>query len=666
MHIDLFVTTDEPFWLGRSANFYRALVQHDFVYTYQMAHPGVLTMWAGALAYFLEFPEFARDVTENLRHVYGIDAVLRDLGQDPMRMLVAARLSKIGLQAVFFGVSLSFLNRLFGRWVMGISGAFIALDPFLSGMDSLLHVDGLFAITSFAAILALAVAAASRPDAMTPWLVAGGLAACAWMTRATGLSIVAIVAGFAAAQVISRWRMNRHASLREVLEGPAFGMMLWLTGAGAVSLLVLPSLWVDPFGTMQQVWDWSSNAATEGHERPTFFLGQIHDGDPGWLFYPVTLVWRLTPVVLLGTVSLPVLLFIGVRRGWCCREYIRPLAIMSGFALLYVVAMSAGAKKFDRYILPVYPIATVLAAVALVLLAHWVSEIRPAWRSFSLPVLAAALVLGQFVSLTMALPYRLDYYTPMLGGLASAQDSVQLGWGEGGGEVMAYIVDDADGRGVIVQMSSVTPVLSYFATPNIRFDDFGLGTPAGWFETDYFVVGIQEWQRNLSPSYPVMQQFEPAHTVKIDGIPFFKVYTPRNLKLPAHLQGPTGCTADFGDRVRLMQIVGRDGTIDLYWLGTGDAAGQLDVEVTLVSPEGVTAQPQTVQLIRPDTGKITRTTLRDPRGDGAVPLHQYEMIISIRDAGSGEVLPIHVNDKLVEGGTFITHSECYYDEGATP
>src|SRR5690606_35835147 len=88
MHIDLYVTTDEPFWLGRSANFYRALVQHDFVHTYQMAHPGVLTMWAGALAYFLVFPEYPQHVTENLRHVYGIDAVLRSLGQDPMTMLI--------------------------------------------------------------------------------------------------------------------------------------------------------------------------------------------------------------------------------------------------------------------------------------------------------------------------------------------------------------------------------------------------------------------------------------------------------------------------------------------------------------------------------------------------------------------------------------------------
>jgi hypothetical protein len=47
--LDRLVTVDEGYWLGRSANFYEALVSGDLANTYQFAHPGVPTMWAGAI-----------------------------------------------------------------------------------------------------------------------------------------------------------------------------------------------------------------------------------------------------------------------------------------------------------------------------------------------------------------------------------------------------------------------------------------------------------------------------------------------------------------------------------------------------------------------------------------------------------------------------------------
>src|SRR5690606_22030063 len=319
------------------------------------------------------------------------------------------------------------------------------------------------------------------------------------------------------------------------------------------------------------------------------------------------------------------------------------------------------AKKFDRYILPVYPIISVFAAVGVSLFSRWLSEKRPALRSFAFPVLATTLVLGQFASLATALPYRLAYFNPMLGGLAHAQDAVQVGWGEGGGEAMAFIVDDAGGRDVVVQLSSVTPVLSYFATPGIHFDDFGLGTPAGWYETDYFVVGIQEWQRDLSPSYALMQRYEPAHAVEIDSVPVFKVYAPRNLELPDELLEPTACNAEFGGEARLMQVIERDQTIDLYWLGIGEGSGDLEVRVVLVSPDGETEAPQVGALTLPERGKMTKVTIVDPRSDGDAPLHRYGIMVTVLDPALGTNLSISVDGATIEGDVFETHSECLYE-----
>lgn len=148
LDVGLFVTTDEPFWLGRSANFYRALASGEFEHTYQMAHPGILTMWAGAIGYWIRFPGFPDLAAGNLDYVYGIGDLLREMGADPMSLLVDLRISKIVLQSLVFLGSMVLLSRLLGLWVAGIAGALMAFDPFLSGHDSLLHVDGLFAILS--------------------------------------------------------------------------------------------------------------------------------------------------------------------------------------------------------------------------------------------------------------------------------------------------------------------------------------------------------------------------------------------------------------------------------------------------------------------------------------------------------------------------------------
>lgn len=206
LHLDQVVTTDEPFWLGRFANFYRALRSGELIHTYQMAHPGVLTMWSGALAYALVVPDYARQVTENVRHVHGIGSVLRDIGEDPLQLLITTRVMGTLLQGVFFSISMVFMQRLFGTSITMLTGALIVFDPFLSGLGSALHVDGLFAIASFAALLGIAFAAQSSPTVMSPWLVAGALAACAWMTRATGVLLGVIAGGVLLWQCIGRIR----------------------------------------------------------------------------------------------------------------------------------------------------------------------------------------------------------------------------------------------------------------------------------------------------------------------------------------------------------------------------------------------------------------------------------------------------------------------------
>src|SRR6188508_2878410 len=45
LETDRFVTTDELFWIGRSAAFGRAIETGQLGQTFQTGHPGVTTMW---------------------------------------------------------------------------------------------------------------------------------------------------------------------------------------------------------------------------------------------------------------------------------------------------------------------------------------------------------------------------------------------------------------------------------------------------------------------------------------------------------------------------------------------------------------------------------------------------------------------------------------------
>ncbi|MBA2670534.1 MAG: hypothetical protein H0U67_09200, partial [Gemmatimonadetes bacterium] len=78
-------------------------------------------------------------------------------------------------------------------------------------------------------------------------------------------------------------------------------LVIWGAVGLAVFVLCWPAMWVDPIGNLRAIVGEAVGYARSGHqEAPLFFNGRILQGDPGVLFYPITYLWRSTPVVLLG------------------------------------------------------------------------------------------------------------------------------------------------------------------------------------------------------------------------------------------------------------------------------------------------------------------------------------------------------------------------------
>ncbi|MEZ4614310.1 MAG: hypothetical protein R2867_02175 [Caldilineaceae bacterium] len=108
------------------------------------------------------------------------------------------------------------------------------------------------------------------------------------------------------------------------------------------------------------------------------------------------------------------------------------IALLFAFACLFILFMNLGAKKFDRYLLPVYPMLDLAAGLGIVAIVGWIVRRRQP-RTVQL-VVAVAVVGALCIQGALVLPhypYYLTYYNPLLGGGRAAPTVMQIGRGEG-------------------------------------------------------------------------------------------------------------------------------------------------------------------------------------------------------------------------------------------
>jgi len=530
--LDRYATADENAWLTRSANFYRAVAHGDWADTFQRHHPGVTLTWAGTLGFLTTYPEYSAEANRDFGWLAEeLTPFLRDHGQEPVTLLAAGRGFAVLLIVLALTLTFLFAWRAWGVWPALAGTLLLAFDPFSIAHARLMHLDGLLSSFMLLSVVALLVAldqAESGRWQRGALVTAGVAAGLAWLTRSPGLFLLPF-AGLLGLLLWARacWQRphDRAYTVRSTTWFLITSLGGWALLAAATFYLLWPAMWVDPLGSLRAVLSAATTYAEEGHADPTFFNGAIYTGDPGFWFYPITFLWRTTPVVLLGLGM--ALLSLVWRNPFqqTSRARRRGMAIVAliAFSLGFLLFMNIGAKKFDRYLLPLYPALDLVAGFGFVALAGWAwARWQQRGARLAIVLLTSALLVIQGALALPQFPYYLTYYNPLLGGGQAAVDVMQIGRGEGA-ELAAHFLN----RQTALASGQLPTAASAF--PNGPFSYFFKGRtvpPTYWPLADYAVLYTQDQQRQLPSARQVswLESLTPIERIDLQGMTYARVY----------------------------------------------------------------------------------------------------------------------------------------------
>ncbi|MEZ4731040.1 MAG: hypothetical protein R3E79_28300 [Caldilineaceae bacterium] len=711
--LDAFATADEHDWLTFSANFYQALRQDNPEQTFQIEHPGVSVMAAGALAFIQHLPPsatfpaggFSR-LEDELEQWLSANTTVQ-----PLTLLATGRWwltlwSALALVIAFFP-----LRRLWGVGPAAGALLLVGWDPFLLGLSRQLHPD---AFLPSLTLLALALflgwlygngvrvpgtgqiqfsilrhpPARPRHTGILPlfqsawrwyYLVGSGLVmGLAWLTK-----IPAVVLGPTGLLLVGveLWRQRRDKAATLIFPRAFLAIALWGLLAVVTTVALWPALWGDAFGILLRIVN-EMRSYAGGHVNPNFFNGQVVD-DPGPLFYPTVLLWRATPATLIGCLLLlwPALWRSDLLQRAPVRRSVISLLL---FALLFLGLMTAGAKKFERYLAPA------LAALDLAAALGWVGLWQMSYSYFRFPGLKTKVLptaVTGLIVVTVLLhgalsawcyPYYLTYYNPLVGGARTAPRLLMIGWGEGLDAAARWLNQQPDAAQLRAVAWYPYGSFSYFFA-----GETGKWTylaPLAWLDTDYVVIYANQWQRGL-PSADVVKHFlahEPVHVVWANGLELARIYDMRDTLLPDFVALDHAQAADFGGQVRLAAYAipsrtvqpGDTVPVTLYLQGVAPISRNYNRVLRLIDvtgqevwradgwPWNAPTQDWPIRTIRPDSH-----TMAIPQ-DLAPGL--YKLTLGFYDPVTFDPLPVTPPNQPVAADGATEHAVSLLQVGAPP
>ena len=526
-----FVSPDENLWLYRSANFYYALGQRDLAATYQKEHPGVTVMWAGTAAFLIRYPGYRGSglgqVETDQFHYY-----MNNFSEvTPLEILITARLILLIGHVLVLTLSYWFARDLIGTIPALFGFLLLAFDPFHIYLTRILHLDGLSSNLILLSLLSLV--SYHLRDRVSSLLISGAAAGLAWLTKSPSFFMIPIMGLLVLGVLWKRLTAPGPERLWARLWAVAWPVMVWMGIAILVFVILWPAMWVTPVQAISNVFSQTQKYAARGHFSPVFYNGIVfEDGDIGpsyVLYYLHVLLWRSTPLVILGVLLAIIgyLSRIGNFRQQATRYVFSGLTVV--FVVFYV-GLTIGAKKFDRYFLPAIVPVDVIAGLGWVAFFSWFREFK--WSKVARiisPIGLATVVLLQLIMAMKEYPYYSTYFNPFLGGPRKAVDTMQIGSGEGIEQAARYLNRKSMAVHLHVIAWYSNGSFSYFFKGHTRWmgsdSDMTDGAWNRFITSDYAVIYISQWQRHIpQPILDYVSELTPEYVVRINGLDYVHIY----------------------------------------------------------------------------------------------------------------------------------------------
>lgn len=541
LSLDAHWSSDEVLWINRSTKFIEAVNQGRFSETAIAYHPGVTTMWGAGLRIFFTEPRL--DVS--VREQWFIN-------------LVRARWF-IGVFAwASTGIAYLLIYRLLGQWIALASFTGLAFSPLLLAQTRRIHTDALASIFILLTVLLILLYCKNRQHRR--YLVFSGITfGLAVLSKSYALILLAWVPlclfffPYNQSETKNGERFSTYITeilcflncvfLTFITVWPVFWNPLWsvialcllsltlvLLHAIKNDQLPLPLIGIAATGltlagtrVIQTVWlllDGVTWAVTTPHEVEHFFLGKVAH-DPGWLFYAFVLTIKSTPLML------PLVCF-GCFFLWKRRKYAAEtsqqlqlvLALVS-VVVLFTICLSLTSKKFSRYLLPVFLILEVLAALGFVELIRWsythfrirATIMKGAIAGFT----CLCFFLIQVLPVLILHPYYGTYYN-LCWKVTDITQIITVGDNSGLDIAANYLNQKPNARRMEVQTSPLaTEFKYYFLGHAYPADRRTLETP------NYEVVYIRDSQIGRVPETGNLNG-ELEHIVNLNGIDYVRIY----------------------------------------------------------------------------------------------------------------------------------------------
>ena len=531
-------SSDEDRWLRRSTQFMSAVKQGEFSATLIAHHPGVTTMWLAGLRTFFMQPRVDVPNLASARWLIGI--------------------------VIWGGIGVACLliYRIFGQWMALISSLCLVFSPLFLAQARRVHTDALATVFILLTVLlfliycqnrqhrhslifsgvtfGLALLSKSYALILLPWLpfclflfrkhnqefpwqkqnvvAYGCFLSCSLLTMLI-LWPVFWIPTFMILGVclLGSIKVLSDALKKETISLKSLSFLAAFTVLSVTCIRVLQTVWT--------VFDRAGKAVITPHEVEHFFLGKVVN-DPGWLFYPLVLTIKSTPLMLPFALVACILLWKQRKHtGETACHFRRALALAAG-VVLFTVCLSATSKKFNRYLLPAFPLLDILSAIGFVEGVRWsytTLQSRFGDEAITLKHTFNALVclcffLIQILPVLTLHPYYGTYYNPCWK-VTDIPKIITVGEASGLDIAANYLNQKPKDRPLRVQVS---PLAKYFFAQYFT----GLTRPAGRIggpPADYEVVYIRDSQIGRVPQTGTLNG-ELEAVITLNGIDHVWIY----------------------------------------------------------------------------------------------------------------------------------------------